>query len=133
MDEFNIISFKTIKDKRGNLSIVESTKDIPFDIRRIYYLHDVPEGEMRGSHGHRKLQQFFIALSGSFKIKIDNGISKKELLIENNGLGLYLPEGLWRELYDFSEDCICLVLASQLYEPDDYIHVYEDFLEFKKA
>lgn len=118
--------------KGGHITSINNGRGlIPFDIRRVYYLYDIPGGEGRGSHAHKELEQIFIAASGSFEIKVDDGITKRTYQLSRPYFGLYLPPGLWRELANFSSGSICLVLVSDLYKADDYIHDYDSFLRFK--
>ena len=132
ISDIKLINFDTKIDERGKLSIVQGMIDIPFDIKRIYYLYDIPIDSSRGSHGHKELQQVFIALSGSVKIKISDGHKEKIFLLEDPSKGLYVPKMMWRELEDFSKDAICMVLASAVFDSEDYIYNYDEFLKFKK-
>jgi hypothetical protein len=111
----------------GNITAIENQKDIPFDIKRIYYLYDVPGGESRGGHAHKELQQLIIAASGSFDLIIDDGNVKRTFHLSRPNIGVYMPSGLWRELDNFSSGSICLVLASLEYSEDDYIRDYNEF------
>lgn len=124
-----IIELPKILDRRGNLTFIESFQHVPFDIKRVYYLYDVPGGASRGGHAHSRLQQFIIAASGSFTVVTDNGREKKEYYLNRSYYGLYIPTMTWREIEDFSSGSVCLVLASELYDADDYIR---DYKEFKK-
>ena len=119
-----------ICDSRGNLSFVESPTHIPFPIKRIYYLYDVPFGDDRGGHAHKNLQQFIIPISGSFSIHLDDGSSQKTFHLKDPSQGLYITKLIWRTLNDFSSNAVCLVLASELYSESDYIRDYTDFLGF---
>lgn len=123
-----IISIPKIEDSNGNLSIIE--KDIvPFDIKRVYYLYDVPSGAYRGGHAHKKLQQVLIAISGSFNVILkDKEGNKKTITLNKPNQGLLIPTMVWRELEDFSSGAICLVIASEVYNIDDYIYDYDEFL-----
>ncbi len=123
----HIQDLKSIRDHRGNLTFVEGTRHIPFDIKRVYWLYDVPGGEARGGHAHRNLQQFIIAASGSFDIVLDDGKEKKRFHLNRSYLGLYVPKMIWRELDNFSSSSVCLVLASEFYDEKDYFRNYEDF------
>lgn len=115
----------------GNITSVNNGEEIPFDVKRIYYLYDVPGGESRGAHGHKELRQLIIAASGSFDITIDDGRVKRTFSLSRPNIGLFMPSGLWRELNNFSSGSICLVLASDEYENDDYIRDYNEFQKFK--
>lgn len=122
-----IIDLPKISDTRGNLTFIEENKHIPFEIKRVYYIYDVPGGESRGGHAHKRLQQFIVAASGSFDVIVDDGIKRKRFNLNRAYYGLYIPPMIWRELNNFSSGAVCLVLASELYEEDDYIRDYETF------
>ncbi len=119
-------------DRKGNLTIVENGKTLPFDVKRVYYLYDVPGGESRGSHAHRELSQLIIAASGSFRVTLDDGKIKRSFILNRPYQGLYVKPGIWRELEDFSSGAVCLVLASHGYDEGDYIRDYNAFIEYKK-
>lgn len=119
-------------DRKGNLTVVENGVTLPFDVKRVYYLYDVPGGESRGSHAHRELEQLIIAASGSFTVTLDDGVSKKSFFLNRPYQGLYVKPGLWRDLEDFSSGAVCMVLASEVYQKEDYIRDYQEFLEFRK-
>jgi dTDP-4-dehydrorhamnose 3,5-epimerase-like enzyme len=129
----NIIHLHKIHNRAGNLTPVTSMENIPFEIKRIYYLYDVPGGETRGAHAHYKLEQLVIAASGSFDITLDDGINKKTVNLSRPYLGLHIKPGTWRDIQNFSSGAICLVLASELYNPKDYMREYEGFLKYKKG
>lgn len=118
-------------NEKGNISVVENCKTVPFDVKRIYYLYDVPGGESRGGHAHKELQQFIVAASGSFDVIVDDGDSKRTFTINRPYRGLLLVPGIWRELDNFSSGSVCLVLASHLYDASDYIRDYDAFLAYK--
>lgn len=118
-------------DRKGNITVVENNKDIPFEVRRTYYLYDVPGGESRGAHAHKELSQLIIAASGSFTVTINDGRVKRTFLLNRPNQGLYIVPGIWRDLDDFSSGSVCLVLASHEYDEADYIRTYEEFLNFK--
>lgn len=122
-------------DKRhrenGNLTVVENSCEIPFDVKRIYYLYDVPGGETRGGHAHRELRQLIIAASGSFDVVIDDGLVKRIFTLNHPYQGLLIVPGIWRELVNFSSGSVCLVLASLTYNEADYIRDYDSFLKAK--
>ena len=124
-----LIDLPKILDNRGNLTFIEATKHIPFEIKRIYYLYDVPGGASRGGHAHRNLQQFVIAANGSFDVITENGTNKKRFFLNRSYYGLYIPTMIWREMDNFSSGSVCLVLASEFYDEEDYIR---DYREFKK-
>jgi len=123
-----MIELPKICDPRGNLSFIQSNDQIPFDIKRIYYLYDVPGGAHRGSHAHKKLHQFIIAVSGSFDVALDDGKEKKRFHLNRSHSGLYVSPMMWRDLDNFSTGALCLVLASEVYRENDYIRNYADFL-----
>lgn len=118
-------------NRRGNLTVVENGHTLPFDVKRVYYLYDVPGGESRGAHAHRELEQFIVAASGSFKVTLDDGICKRTFFLNRPYQGLYVKPGMWRELDDFSSGAVCMVLASDVYKKEDYIREYEEFIEFR--
>ena len=124
-----ILQLPKIHDPRGNLTFIEETNHIPFQIKRIYYLYDVPGGEARGGHAHKELEQFIIAANGSFDVILDDGMTKQVYQLNRSYYGLYIPKMVWRELDNFSSGSVCLVLASEPYEEEDYIR---DYKEFKK-
>ena len=131
IDDCILTELPKITDHRGNLTFVEGENHIPFDIKRVYYLYDVPGGAERGGHAHKELQQFFIAMSGSFDVVLDDGISKKRIHMNRSYYGLYVPRMLWRELDNFSSRAVCMVLASHVYTPDDYYYEYPEFITAK--
>ena len=124
-----IIELPKFLDVRGNLSFAENFKQIPFEIKRTYWLYDVPGGENRGSHAHRDLSQLIIAASGSFRVTLDDGTCKRSFFLNRPYQGLYVKPGMWRDLEDFSSGAVCMVLASDEYSADDYIRDYDEFLE----
>lgn len=117
---------------QGNISVVENNKDVPFEVKRVYYLYDVPGGESRGSHAHKELFQLIIAASGSFSVTLDDGEVKRTFLLNRPYQGLLVVPGIWRTLDDFSSGSVCMVLASDVYIKEDYIRDYNDFLDFRK-
>lgn len=120
-------------DRKGNISVVENSKDVPFDVKRTYYLYDVPGGESRGGHAHKKLRQLIIAASGSFNVTLDDGHVKRTFNLNRPYQGLYVMPGIWRTLDDFSSGAVCLVLASERYDEKDYIRDYNEFLKYKNG
>ena len=118
-------------DRKGNLSVVENGQTLPFDVKRVYYLYDVPGGENRGSHAHKELSQLIIAASGSFTVTLDDGKCKRSFFLNRPYQGLYVKPGMWRDLEDFSSGAVCMVLASDVYLKEDYIRDYEEFLRFR--
>ena len=125
-----IIQLPKIVDPRGNLTVAEELKHVPFDIKRAYWVYDVPGGESRGGHAHKRLRQLIVALSGSFHVTLDNGHERKTYLLNHPWEGLYVETGIWRTLDDFSSGAVCMVLASEPYDEDDYIYEYDDFQKF---
>lgn len=118
-------------DRKGNLSVVENNISLPFDVKRTYYLYDVPGGESRGGHAHKKLHQLIVAVSGSFSVTLDDGSIKRTYILNRPYQGLLVVPGIWRTLEDFSSGAVCMVLASEGYSEDDYIRSYEDFILYK--
>lgn len=118
-------------DRKGNLSVVENHLTVPFDVKRTYYLYDVPGGESRGGHAHRDLSQLIIAASGSFTVTLDDGEVRRTFLLNRPYQGLYIVPGIWRTLDDFSSGAVCLVLASDVYTEADYIRNYDEFIKEK--
>lgn len=128
--ECSVVHLPKIHNQAGNITALENQKNIPFDVKRVYYLYDVPGGAERGGHGHRKLQQFIIALSGSFDVLINDGTNKKVVHLDRPYIGLHVVAGIWRELINFSSGAICLVLASEKYTEEDYLRDFESYLNF---
>ena len=118
-------------DRKGNLSVVENDISVPFDVKRTYYLYDVPGGESRGGHAHKGLHQLIVAVSGSFSVTLDDGSIKRTYTLNRPYQGLLVVPGIWRTLDDFSSGAVCMVLASEGYTEDDYIRSYDDFITFK--
>jgi dTDP-4-dehydrorhamnose 3,5-epimerase-like enzyme len=127
LDDCRLIELPRHNDPRGNLSVIESGVHIPFDIKRVYYLYDVPGGSARAGHGHRELQQFIVAMSGSFDVIVDDGHGRKKISLNRSYYGLYIPKLMWREVENFSSGAVCMVLASTMYDPNDYFHDYAEF------
>lgn len=127
-----IINLPKIFDPRGNLTVAEQMKNIPFNISRVYWTYDIPSGECRGGHAHRNCEELIIAASGSFDVTLDTGNERKTFHMNHPYQGLYVGTGIWRTLDDFSSGALCLVLASELFEEDDYIRNYEEYLEYLK-
>jgi dTDP-4-dehydrorhamnose 3,5-epimerase-like enzyme len=123
-----IIELPKIQDHRGNLTFIESERHVPFAIKRTYYLYDVPGGAARAAHGHRKLSQLMIAMSGSFDVTLDDGKDKVHFHLNRSYYGLYISPMIWRDLDNFSSGSVCMVLASEYYDEADYFRNYEDFL-----
>lgn len=125
-----IIELPKITDPRGNLTVAEGLRNVPFDIKRAYWVYDVPGGESRGGHAHKKLRQLIIALSGSFHVTLDNGTERETVLLNHPYQGLVVETNTWRTLDDFSSGAVCLVLASEYFEEEDYIYDYDEFLAY---
>lgn len=132
VSECAIVEFSKHHAPQGNLSVVENGVDIPFDIKRVYYLYDVPGGESRGAHAHKALYQLLVAVSGSFSITLDDGSEKRTFLLNRPYQGLLIVPGIWRTLDDFSSGSVCLCLASEMYDEKDYIRDYGQFLKYKR-
>lgn len=133
LNDCRLVSLPKIEDVRGNLTFVEANKHIPFEIKRVYYLYDVPGGSHRGAHAHRNLHQFMIAMSGSFDVTLSDGQNEKTFQLNRSYFGLYICPMMWRHLENFSSGAVCLVLASEPYEESDYIRDYQAFLEAASA
>ena len=133
IENVEIISIpKIVDDKgRGKLSVIEKSI-VPFEIKRVYYLYDVPSDAFRGGHAHKDLYQFMIPLSGSFEVSIDDGINSKKIMLNKPDQGLLIPSGIWREMDNFSAGSVCLVLASEVYDESDYFRDYNSFQDYKK-
>lgn len=124
-----LIDVPKIADPRGNLSFIEGGVHIPFDIKRVYYLYDVPGGSDRGAHAHKNLHQFIVAMSGSFDVVLDDGREKKRFHLNRSYYGLYVAPMMWRDLDNFSSGSVCMVLASNKYDEEDYCRNYADFIQ----
>lgn len=122
--------FQKHGDDRGMLIALEEAKDIPFPVKRVYYMYDTKDGVRRGFHAHKCLQQILICIHGSCKILLDNGFEKKSITLDTPYEGLYVSNDMWREMYDFSSDAVLMVLASELYDESDYIRDYDEFLKY---
>lgn len=118
-------------NRKGNLTVVENGQTLPFDVKRVYYLYDIPGGENRGAHAHKDLSQLIIAASGSFTVTLDDGKCKRSFFLNRPYQGLYVKPGMWRDLDDFSSGAVCMVLASEVYQKEDYIRDYKEFIEFR--
>ena len=127
-----IIDLPKISDPRGNLSVIEELKDIPFKIERTYWIYDVPGGEKRGGHAYKENQEFIVALSGSFDVVLDDGKEKNVFTLNRSYYGLYVPKGLWREMENFSTNSLALILSSTDYDANDYIRDYDVFIKMKE-
>jgi hypothetical protein len=132
LDKCQIFDLPRINDPRGNLTFVEANRHVPFEISRVYYLYDVPGGAERGGHGHKALHQLIIAMSGSFDIHLDDGYAKKTIHMNRSYSGLYVCPMIWREIDNFSSGAVCMVLASDCYDEQDYYRDYSDFINNAK-
>ena len=128
-----IVELPIVHNDAGNITVMENNGNIPFDVKRIYYLYDIPMGSERGGHAHYELQQFVVAVSGSFVFLLDDGIEKREVFLNHPNKALHIKPGIWREMKDFSSGSICLVLASIEYEESDYIRDYQDFINYRNG
>lgn len=128
--EIKMFNFQEHGDERGTLVALEEMKNIPFKIKRVYYMYDTKPGVRRGYHAHKHLKQVLICVKGSCKILLDNGHEKSELVLDTPNKGLFIESAVWREMFDFSEDAVLMVLASELYDESDYIRNYEEFIQY---
>jgi len=126
----SVIELPKVHNRAGNITALENMKNVPFEVKRVYYLYDVPGGEGRGGHAHKELQQFIIAVSGAFDVLLDDGTNKKIVHLDRSFFGLHIVPGIWRELLNFSSGAICLVLASEIYDEKDYLRNYTEFAKF---
>ncbi len=137
MGHYNVFDCSIIEldkhheNRRGNLTVVENGITLPFDVKRVYYLYDIPGGEGRGAHAHKQLEQLIVAVSGSFTVILDDGKSRRSFLLNRPYQGLYVKPGMWRDLVDFSSGAVAMVLASEVYRQEDYIRDYEEFIDFR--
>ncbi len=131
--DFEIIELPKITDPRGNLTVAEQLKNVPFDIKRVYWTYDVPGGESRGGHAHKALHQLVVAMSGRFTVTLDNGEERETILLNHPWQGLLIKPNTWRTLDDFSSGAVCMVLASELFDEDDYIYDYDDFIQYMQC
>ena len=127
MEDCRLVELPRVVDPRGNLTVIEGEQDIPFAIQRVYYTYDVPEGEVRGGHAHRDLEQLVISVAGSFDVVLNDGVRSRIVTLNRRYCGLYLPNMLWRDLTNFSSAAVCLVLASAHYDDDDYFRNFQTF------
>ncbi len=127
----HIIKLSQIESATGKITSVSSTLDVPFDIKRVYYLYDIPGGEKRGGHAHKRLEQFVVAASGSFDVVLDDGQNKKNINLNLPNYGLFIRPGIWDELVNFSSGAVVIAIASTIYDEDDYIRDYQEFIRYK--
>lgn len=128
INDCKIIQLNKFSDRRGSLSVIENFSQVPFQIKRIFYLYDIPGQESRGSHSHLICHQFLISATGSFYVHVDDGVKQKQIYLNKPNIGLYIPPGIWASEVNFSSGSICLVLASHFYDENDYIRDYETFI-----
>lgn len=132
VNDCKTIKLSKLNNRAGNITIIENNLDIPFEVKRIYYLYDIPTSETRGGHAHKELYQLVIGASGSFNINLNDGVNNKTISLNRPDFGLLIVPGIWRDLSDFSSGSVCLVFASEFYSENDYIRDYDDFITLKK-
>jgi dTDP-4-dehydrorhamnose 3,5-epimerase-like enzyme len=128
ISDARVIDLPKITDPKGNLTFIEGLRHVPFEVRRVYYTYDVPGGAARGGHSHRQLEEFIVAVAGSFDVILDDGTQQQRYVLNRSYQGLYVPAGIWRDLQNFSSGSVCLVLASDVYDELDYCRDYQQFL-----
>ncbi len=128
----NLLSLPKINYRAGNITVVENNNQLPFDVKRVFYIYDVPGGANRGGHAHKELDQLIVAVSGFFEVLLNDGTNKKNVQLSMPNKALHIPPGVWAELHNFSSGAVCLVLASDYYDKDEYIYCFEEFMELKK-
>lgn len=126
-----MIGLPKVNNRSGNITVIENNTEIPFEVKRIFYIYDIPGGESRGAHAHKECHQFLVSASGSFEVHLDDGINKKTVMLNQPYTGLNVPPGIWASEINFSSGAICLVMTSHKFNEDDYIRDYQDFLKFK--
>lgn len=126
----NLLHLNQIGDRNGHITSINNNVELPFSTKRIFYLYDIPGGESRGAHAHKECHQFLVATSGSFEVLLDDGVTKRQVLLNRPDLGLHIPPGIWASEINFSSGSICLVLASHEYSETDYLREYEDYLNY---
>ena len=129
----SIIELSRIQNRAGNITPVSNRQEVPFDVKRVFYIYDIPGGEDRGAHAHKECHQFLIAASGSFEIELNDGKTKRTVMLNRPYYGLHIPSGIWASEKSFSSGAICLVLASHAYDEADYIREYDNFINFKNG
>ena len=129
----SVLELPKITNRAGNITPVHGNINVPFDVKRVFYTYDIPGGEARGAHAHKECHQFLVAASGSFEVVLDDGINKRTVLLNRSFYGLHIPPGIWAAEQGFSSGAICLVLASHVYDDDDYIRDYQEFLKYKNG
>ncbi len=132
IEDCRVIDFPKFTFRAGNISIYENSREMPFEVKRVFYLYDIPSGESRGAHAHKECHQLIIAASGSFEVEVDDGKNKKVVSLNRPFYGLHIPPGIWAHEMNFSAGAICLVLTSELFSEDDYIRNYMEFIDYKR-
>ncbi len=132
MDRVKLLQLPKILDRRGNLTFIEGNNQIPFPIKRTYWIYDVPGGQIRGGHAYKELEELIVALSGSFDVVLDDGVEKKTFSLNRSYVGLYVPKGMWRHIENFSTNSLAMVLASDRYDKQDYIRDYDEFTTYAR-
>lgn len=127
----SVVELGKIENNQGNLTVVQSNLNVPFDIKRVFYLYDIPGGEARGAHAHKQCHQFLVAVSGSFEVVLDDGRTKRTVVLNRPFYGLHIPPGIWAAEQGFSSGSVCLVMASEKFDEEDYVREYETFLKHK--
>jgi dTDP-4-dehydrorhamnose 3,5-epimerase-like enzyme len=123
----SLVYLPKIQNRAGNITPVHNNTEVPFEIQRVFYLYDIPGGESRGAHAHKSCHQFLIAVTGAFEVLLDDGLTQRQILLNKANVGLHIPPGIWASEINFSSGAVCLVLASHLYDPEDYIRDYETY------
>jgi dTDP-4-dehydrorhamnose 3,5-epimerase-like enzyme len=132
MNTAQLVNLPKIEDPRGNLTFIEQAKHVPFEIRRVYWIYDVPGGQVRGGHAFKEQQEVIVALSGSFDVVSDDGAAKQVFTLNRSYYGLYIPAGMWRQMLNFSTNSLAMVLSSTPFNREDYLYDYDEFLHFRK-
>jgi hypothetical protein len=127
----SLIYLPKIRNRAGNITPVHCNRELPFEIKRIFYLYDIPGGESRGAHAHKECHQFLVAASGAFEILLDDGHTRRQVMLNRTDIGLHIPPGIWASEINFSSGAVCLVLASELYNASDYIREYDEFKQYR--
>ena len=128
-----VIDLGKIENDKGNLTVVQSLETVPFDVKRVFYLYDIPGGEARGAHAHKECHQFLVAASGSFEVMLDDGNERRTVYLNRPFKGLHIPPGIWAAEQEFSSGAVCLVLASEPYDEADYIRSYDEYIKLKRT
>lgn len=129
----SVVELGKIENNQGNLTVVQSNQDVPFDIKRVFYLYDIPGGEARGAHAHKQCHQFLVAVSGCFEVALDDGVNKRTITLNRPFYGLHIPPGIWAAEQEFSSGSVCLVMTSETFSEEDYIRDYEQFKAYRSC